>query len=68
MKTQIKVITCAECRFSFERGEVDRECSNCFACTGCEIYLCPGCGIEIVVKPIGEPRRRKTLTGGNSED
>jgi len=58
MKQPEITITCASCGFSFKKGEVDRQCSNCFACTGCEIYLCPSCGEEIVVKPMREMKRR----------
>ncbi len=60
-------IVCPGCGFTFERDDVVRQCSNCFACTGCEIYLCPKCGNEIVVKPIGEPRRRSNLSGTITE-
>jgi RNA polymerase subunit RPABC4/transcription elongation factor Spt4 len=35
---------------------VYRTCSNCFACTGCEIYTCPGCGTELIVKSKKEAR------------
>lgn len=47
----IKIILCHNCGTSMERDLVYRTCSNCFACTGCEIYTCPGCGTEIIVKP-----------------
>lgn len=50
MNKLIRIILCHECGTSFERDFSYRSCSNCFACTGCEIYTCPGCGIEIVVK------------------
>lgn len=48
-------ISCPRCGFSFHRGEVVKECSNCFACSGCEIYICPECEEEIIVKPMREP-------------
>ncbi len=57
-KHELVTMTCQNCGFSFQKGDLDRECSNCFACTGCEIYLCPSCQKEIVIKPIGQPRRR----------
>jgi len=53
-----KLITCGNCGFSFRRGNLDKQCSNCFACTGCEIYLCPNCDNEMVIRPIGDPRRK----------
>lgn len=47
-----KFFNCSECGLEFSNLAVDRTCSNCFACTGCEIYLCPKCGTEVVIKPI----------------
>ncbi len=51
MNKLIRIILCHECGTSFERDLAYQICSNCFACTGCEIYICPECAIEIVVKP-----------------
>ncbi|MEA3460567.1 MAG: hypothetical protein U9R49_01730 [Bacteroidota bacterium] len=51
MDKLIKIILCHNCGSSFERDLSYRDCSNCFACTGCEIYTCPECAIEIAVKP-----------------
>ncbi|KOH44005.1 hypothetical protein NC99_32210 [Sunxiuqinia dokdonensis] len=36
-----------------------RDCGNCFACTGCEIYICPNCRRGIVVKPVKRPGEKK---------
>jgi hypothetical protein len=47
-----KFYECEECGFRFSNLDVLRVCSNCFACTGCEIYMCPSCGKEVVVKPM----------------
>ena len=47
-----EVYACNSCGRQFSNFDVPRNCSNCFACTGCEIYLCPFCGEEVVVKPI----------------
>jgi hypothetical protein len=58
MPAKEKIITCGTCGLSFSREELDKQCSNCFACTGCEIYLCPNCEKEMVIRPIGTPRRR----------
>jgi hypothetical protein len=44
-------IICGSCHLKFERDREYRNCSNCFACTGCEIYYCPRCNNEIVVIP-----------------
>jgi hypothetical protein len=56
-----QIVFCLKCGSSFTKEESEKVCSNCFACTGCEIFLCPVCGEEIVVKPIGEPRKRNIL-------
>lgn len=47
-----KKYKCPSCNFQFSNLEVMRTCSNCFACTGCEIYTCPSCNNEVVIKPI----------------
>jgi predicted Zn-ribbon and HTH transcriptional regulator len=47
-----KYYRCTNCGFEFSNLDVSRVCSNCFACTGCEIYTCPNCEIEVVVKPM----------------
>jgi hypothetical protein len=46
----IQYLICHNCGTSIERDLTYRTCSNCFACTGCEIYTCPGCATEILVK------------------
>lgn len=51
MNKLIQIILCHECGSSFERDLAYRSCGNCFACTGCEIYTCPRCAIEIIVNP-----------------
>lgn len=45
-----KIYTCNSCGFKFSNVDVMRSCSNCFACTGCEIYLCPKCENEVIIK------------------
>jgi hypothetical protein len=45
-------IICGSCNMKFERGKEFRNCCNCFACSGCEIYYCPGCDNEIVITPV----------------
>ncbi len=52
MKNKNEIITCTGCGFQAPKGNLDRSCGNCFACTGCEIYICPECDGEIVVKPM----------------
>lgn len=51
MDKLIKIILCHNCGTSIERDLAYRNCSNCFACTGCEIYTCPECATELIVKP-----------------
>jgi len=45
-------ITCVKCGYSFDRTKEYKHCSNCFACTGCEIYYCPSCDNEIIIIPM----------------
>jgi hypothetical protein len=45
-------VTCGNCNLKFERGVKYQHCSNCYACTGCEIYYCPRCDERIVIKPV----------------
>ncbi len=47
-----EIVECQHCGKTFDKKDLDRSCSNCFACTSCETYICPECGNEIVVKPI----------------
>ena len=51
-------ITCESCGLKFERCNEYKFCSNCFACTGCEIYYCPDCDEEIIVKPVRKISRQ----------
>jgi RNA polymerase subunit RPABC4/transcription elongation factor Spt4 len=54
-----KIYFCPACGFRFSNLNVPRTCSNCFACTGCEIYICPACGSEVVIKPI-KPMKKQS--------
>jgi len=45
-------IICGNCKKRFDRTKEYKHCSNCFACTGCEIYYCPSCDNEIIITPI----------------
>jgi hypothetical protein len=45
-------IICGSCKHKFERAKEFKHCSNCFACTGCEIYYCPACDNEIIITPV----------------
>ena len=45
-----KIYTCDSCKYRFSNLDAMRSCSNCFACTGCEIYLCPECENEVIIK------------------
>ncbi len=53
-----KIYKCDSCGFKFSNLDVRRTCSNCFACTGCEIYICPECNAEVVIKPIKKPKNK----------
>lgn len=50
-------VTCTRCQKSWDKRDLERSCSNCFACTGCEAYICPECRYEIVVVPIKKMKR-----------
>ena len=50
--------TCEKCGFGFSNLDLPRTCSNCFACTGCEIYICPSCNNEVIIKPIRPMKQR----------
>jgi hypothetical protein len=52
------MVYCRECGETFTKDDLQRSCSNCFVCTSCEIYICPVCRFEIVVKEV-----QKTLNG-----
>lgn len=47
-----KKYKCPGCNFQFSNLDVIRSCCNCFACTGCEIYICPSCNNEVIIKPM----------------
>jgi hypothetical protein len=47
-----KIYTCPNCNFQFSNLDVPRMCSNCFGCTGCEIYICLQCEQEVVIKAV----------------
>jgi hypothetical protein len=49
-------IVCDNCGMEFERGFPNKHCSNCFVCTGCEVYYCPSCDKEIVITPVKKIR------------
>ena len=56
-------LNCDSCGFKFERSKEYTSCSNCFVCTGCEIYYCPHCDNEIVITPV-----RKMYSGSKEKD
>ncbi|HZL11494.1 MAG TPA: hypothetical protein VFC65_16035 [Prolixibacteraceae bacterium] len=44
-------VNCLHCGKSWDKTLLSRSCSNCFACTGCEAYICPECRYETVITP-----------------
>lgn len=50
-------VHCTHCNTSWDKRDLERSCSNCFACTGCEAYICPQCRYEIVVVEIKKMKR-----------
>lgn len=55
------LVTCSHCGKIWPKNLLEKSCSNCFACTGCETYLCPVCRYDIVVVTI-KPMKR-TIRG-----
>lgn len=47
-----ETILCKQCNQSFDKKDLQIVCSNCFACTGCERYVCPKCNNAIVISPV----------------
>ena len=56
-------IICGSCGLKFERDREFRHCSNCFVCTGCEVYYCMQCDNEIIVTPVKPLPERRGQTG-----
>ena len=55
-KQEQEMLICPNCGKQYPKSDLRRHCSNCFACTGCERYLCSGCDevIEVVpIRPVG---------------
>lgn len=52
-------VTCPHCGKQYAKSDLRRHCSNCFACTGCERYLCAGCDEVIEVIPVKPPSFKK---------
>ena len=55
IRKNLKIYTCLECKKDFTRDDAEKVCSNCFACTGCEMYICPHCGHENIFKEMKKP-------------
>ncbi len=55
----INNVICPKCKTEYSTQDLKRNCSNCFACTGCEVYICYKCRGRIVVKPPKEMKRGK---------
>lgn len=47
--TSENILCCENCKNCFDKETVRRRCSNCFACTGCEVYFCPFCNNVVVI-------------------
>jgi len=59
MIEQNNMILCSHCGKSWDKTQLSKSCSNCFACTGCEAYICPECRYEIVITPPKPMKRAK---------
>ena len=47
-----KRVTCTACGKSSNTEDMQKSCGNCFACIGCEIYICPWCEEQVIIKPL----------------
>lgn len=59
MAEEDNIVSCKHCEKRWNKKQLDRSCSNCFACTGCEAYICPECRYEIVITPPRPMKREK---------
>ncbi len=55
MEKEEIMVQCNICEQRFAVSSLERYCSNCFGCTGCERYICPNCNELIIVKGIKPP-------------
>jgi hypothetical protein len=60
-----ELIACQACGARFKKDDLQRSCGNCFACTGCEIYVCAVCKAEIVVRPMRQIKKSTGERSGN---
>jgi hypothetical protein len=51
MQENTNMVMCTRCEKFRDKTQIDRSCSNCYVCTACEVYICPECRFEIVLKP-----------------
>jgi len=56
-------VTCPHCGEEFAKADLRRYCSNCFACTGCERYLCAACDEVIEIVPVRPPSFKTSSKG-----
>ncbi|HEX7583196.1 MAG TPA: hypothetical protein VF373_00795 [Prolixibacteraceae bacterium] len=59
MPEDTTLLSCTHYGKTWDRNMLPKSCSNCFACTGCEAYICQECRYEIVVVPIKPMKRTK---------
>jgi len=64
----MKTITCENCAKTYSSESLRKICSNCFLCTGCEIYRCPNCQEEIIITPLDIGNYNQMTTGGEEAD
>jgi len=49
-----KIVQCTSCGMEWKSEDLEKSCGNCFACTGCEMWVCPSCDSQIVIVPPGK--------------
>lgn len=55
MDQEIHTIQCHNCLYSAQKNTFVKSCGNCFACKGCEMFLCPNCEEIIILKAPPKP-------------
>ncbi|MFZ5942130.1 MAG: hypothetical protein ACOYXB_16305 [Bacteroidota bacterium] len=48
-----KQVECPVCRSVWNTADLEKSCGNCFACTGCEMWVCAGCSNQIIIRAPG---------------
>ena len=67
INNRFSMMDCSNCGYRFDSKKVKKVCDNCFACLGCEVYVCPKCGSEVEVVSKRVISHLKNNTGNHIE-